>query len=105
MLVQEVFLSGIDMMVGEGSWTFCLILNILGNDIEVEGVWVHASDNSDMSWISTFWTCSSGYTRITTGADTLILGIFDNHNGGAWCDEPESYIAHFICEGIQTCLP
>eukprot|EP00091_Calanus_sinicus_P019403 TRINITY_DN4865_c0_g1_i1.p1 TRINITY_DN4865_c0_g1~~TRINITY_DN4865_c0_g1_i1.p1 ORF type:complete len:160 (-),score=21.98 TRINITY_DN4865_c0_g1_i1:41-520(-) len=71
-----------------------------GNDIEVEGVWVHGSDNADMSWIHHYWNCC-GDKLCTTGGDTLILGVLDNYDGGAWCDEPETYIAHFICEGIH----
>merc|ERR1711936_161599 len=62
------------------------------NDAAVEGKFVHAYDNSELSWMNHLWYCNNGN-------DYLILGLHGETNGatGAWCNEPATYTAYFIC--------
>ena len=82
---------------------------LLANDIENEGVYVHASTNTDLMWFSPKWTCGAKNNGTLHGGDCLILGIFRETGGigldvynGAWCDYEEEHLFNFICEALIT---
>ena len=80
--------------------------------MENEGVYVHASTNTDVMWFSPKWTCGDGGVEsgILHGGDAFILAIFRETDGvghgefnGAWCDWDQSGGEHtwpFICEAL-----
>ena len=73
----------------------------LVNDVADEGVLVHAKDNSDLTWINHLFSCGSDQYMYHRGYDYYLLGLFgDSKYTGAWCDDPETSKAYFICEGL-----
>merc|ERR1739844_227442 len=71
------------------------------NDANVEGKFVHAYDNSELTWINHLWRCNDGTNLYSTGLDYLLLGMYgkDSRITGSWCDEPATNAYYFICEG------
>ena len=66
------------------------------------GIWVHAWDNSDVTWFG-YRTCSSDVEKDGSwGGDYMGLAIFSSkspRNNGAWCDNYfATSKANFICE-------
>merc|ERR1712133_174358 len=56
-----------------------------GNDIETEGVFVHASTGEDLTWINSKWVC--GKDANSLGGDAFALAISsDGRYNGNWCD-------------------
>ena len=72
------------------------------NDEEVEGVYVHAFDDRDVTWFSPKWGCgatSSDHSYFyTNGGDGFLLKVDSTHVlNGAWCDSGKTPW-NFICE-------
>ena len=64
-------------------------------------MWVHALDNSDVTWFSPTWTCSSSVNTGVVGYDALIFSMHqDKKVNGAYCDNPYDIKRNFICEGF-----
>ena len=76
------------------------------------GVWVHAFDNSDVTWFSPKLNCGGGSQGLggnedhvhstNGGGDAYVLSLIrsDRYVPGAWCDFPSARKVSFICEGI-----
>ena len=63
-------------------------------------VWVHALDNSDVTWFSPKWTCDDTNTG-SLGKDAFILSLKqDTALNGAYCDQDYGNKRPFICERI-----
>merc|ERR1712154_368960 len=72
-------------------------------DSETEGVYVHAKDNLDLTWINTRWRCDK--VRSFNSADDfdyLFLGLYGENDvrTGAWCSYDDTQKYYFICEGL-----
>ena len=78
---------------------------IVATDSETEGVFVHTTTETEVTWLNNRWGCHSvSYT----GHDYLLLGIFSSsypEDTGKWCDWIPSYSAHFICEALIWSTP
>ena len=69
-------------------------------DAETEGVFVHTTTETEMTWLHSRWGC---HTTSYTGHDYLLLGIFSSsypEDTGKWCDWVPTFSAHFICEAL-----
>ena len=81
-----------------------IFLFCLANDVETEGVYVHASDeNRFVTWFSPKWRCGSTYNNYYFfGGDAFLLGLHSTRveNNGAWCDYDVKQHYKFICEGL-----
>ena len=74
------------------------------------GVWVHALDNSEVTWFSPKLNCGGGsqgsddnHIHTTTGGgDAYLLSLRrdDRYSAGAWCDYPSEEKEFFICKGF-----
>lgn len=65
--------------------------------VDTPGVFLHASDNNEVTWFSPKWIYSDG--------DSMALGIrsrtlHDQENGG-WKDFSSSHRNRYICEGYM----
>merc|ERR1711915_677496 len=72
-------------------------------DRETESVYVHAKDNSDLTWVPHRWRCSSSTNDIYSYVyDYVIIGLYGKAQSatGAWCAEPETNVYYYICEGL-----
>ena len=64
-------------------------------------MWVHALDNSDMTWFSPKWNCYPDQNTGSRGYDAYMLGFHhENVRNGAYCDEVYASKRTFICEGM-----
>merc|ERR1711936_594050 len=74
------------------------------NDAADEGVLVHATDNSDLTWINHLLSCGYGneHSLDHRGYDYYELGLFGetDRRTGVWCDLEETANRWFICEGL-----
>ena len=76
---------------------------ILANDQASKGVWVHASTNTDLTWINPKWTCGwSAGTYVDSGflgGDAMMMRFSDDKRfNGAWCDQPSTTSWNSICK-------
>ena len=77
------------------------------NDLDVEGVFVHATTNTDLRWFSPKWTCyDDGDHGDFMLGDAIMFGIapkgsLNENRNAAWCDwsVADSTNIYFICEG------
>ena len=71
-------------------------------DKETESIYVHAKDNSDLTWVPHRWRCGSTNNIYTDIDDYLLIGLFgDTHSEtGAWCTRQETIKTYYICEGL-----
>ena len=60
------------------------------HEVDTPGVYIHASDDNEVTWFSPKMISSTG--------DAIILGIFTTENKGAWYEYPSSTQQLFICE-------
>ena len=67
-----------------------LIINTLAHEVDTPGVYVHASDNNEVTWFSP-------KIRSYTG-DAILLGIFTDAYKGEWYEYPSTTPQLFICE-------
>ena len=76
------------------------------NDLDVEGVFVHATTNTDLRWFSPKWTCyDDGDHGDFMLGDAIMFGISQkgsssSHINAAWCDWDVNELQYFICEGL-----
>merc|ERR1711874_124235 len=73
------------------------------NDAADEGILVHATDNSDLTWVNHLFSCGGNEYMYLRGLDYYMLGLHGENNRatGAWCDTEATYgSAYFICEGL-----
>merc|ERR1719347_389755 len=71
-----------------------------GNDVEYEGVYVHA-DGSHLTWLSPKWVGDSkelGF--IGDYNDALLFGTFRDFRAGAWFEAVTSWSHNYICESL-----
>ena len=74
-----------------------LWFKFLANDIETEGVFVHASTGEDLTWVNSKWFCGSEVN--SQGGDAFIFVVrTDGRMNGNWCDEDINHGNHFICK-------
>ena len=73
-----------------------------GNDIETEGVYMHAA-GGQMEWIHSKWLCSEDSDH-PMGGDAFMFAIFNNNPriNSAWCDADPGEERRFICEAWIT---
>ena len=82
----------------------------LAHFADTVGVWVHAFDNSDVTWFSPKLNCAgAGISEgdenhrptTTGGGDAYVLSLNRDKRyvAGAWCDYPSEEPQNFICEG------
>ena len=76
---------------------------------DTPGVWVHALDNSEVTWFSPKLNCGDygeghGTLHYPTngGGDAYLLTLSKDepYAMGAWCDYKSVLPQYFICEGI-----
>jgi len=73
------------------------------NDQASNGVWVHASTNTELTWINPKWGCAwmngnradSGFL----GGNVMIMNFSnDKRINGAWCDDSTTNAWNYICK-------
>merc|ERR1719348_639495 len=71
------------------------------NDQASKGVWVHASTDSDLTWINPKWSCGweDGHFG-SPGGDAMVMNFgADKKMNGAWCESFSSTRSyHSICK-------
>merc|ERR1712126_237481 len=72
------------------------------NDLESKGVWVHASTDTELTWINPRLDCCDAWDQTCFRADAegaFMFGILDNKSiNSAWCTNPINTERNFICE-------
>ena len=73
-----------------------------GHAPETPGLWIHSTDNSEVTWFPPKMSCNCGGKEACfNGGDALMLAVYTiSFYNAAWCDEPKSYQANFICESM-----
>ena len=72
---------------------------ILANDQASKGVWVHASTNTDLTWINPMRTCRGDGLWVSSGGEVMIMRIGSEKNfNGAWCDTHSTDAYNSICK-------
>ena len=67
--------------------------------IRESGVWVHATDNADVTWFNPKWFCNNDTPF--GGGDAFMLLIAHEIRDGATCDWDSTSAYNFICEGLM----
>ena len=65
------------------------------------GVWIHATDNVDMTWFGQLWNCWLSWEYLQVGGDAIEIYLGGQKTvQGAYCDHFTDKLRYFICEGI-----
>ena len=64
-------------------------------------IWVHALDNSDVTWFSPKWTCHADANFHAGGGDAFIIHLGGTTLSGSYCDTDKTSHRKFICEKHQ----
>ena len=65
------------------------------------GVWIHGTDNNDLTWFNPKWCCNDGGINKPGGGDVLFSILADSArwDDGCFCDWDSTLAFNFICEG------
>ena len=69
---------------------------------ESGGVWVHATDNTDVTWFNPKWYCNAD--KPYGGGDAFMFHIHltpEYISDGCFCDWDSTLAYNFICEGLM----
>ena len=92
-LFNNFWTDGINLHIMDFNWVVVLI----ANDIETEGVFVHASTGKDLTWVNSKWFCGSEVNSQGGDAFTWIVRSDGRFNGN-WCDADVNNGYKFICK-------
>ena len=103
-IVARILLCFPDILEILSHLKISVFLVILANDQASKGVWVHASTDTDLTWINPKWRCGWGDSNFgpnfgSNGGDVMTLRFANNKKvNGAWCDTPSTGSRNFICK-------
>ena len=71
-------------------------------DRDVRGVFVHASNGAELSWLPHLWKCAETENIYVDNYHHLLLGLqgYTSSSTGAWCARSETAERSFICEAL-----
>ena len=61
-------------------------------------IWVHASNNADVTWFSPKWTCHADANFHAGGGDAFIIHMGERRLSGSYCDTDKTTRRNYICE-------